>query len=243
MLELLLPGVYRIKLTGVNVYLWKREDGYALIDAGFPWQAAAILDSLKEAGISPSEVKRILITHGDIDHVGALAAIREATGGAVVAHAAEKPLIEGKTKRKLRRNLAGALYTPIDRLLTWLFLRPAPVDRTVMDREVLEEEGLRVVYTPGHTPGHVAYYHPERKVLFTGDAFMHVGDRVRGPYSLYTPDPVGAFESQQKLSALDVQAVFFGHGEPILENASAALRAVAPPPERRHVRKQARRRE
>ncbi len=240
MLERLLPGVHRVRLTWVNVYLWEREDGYTMIDTGFPWQAAAILNSMKATGISPSEVKRILITHGDIDHVGALAIVKRVTGGEVVAHAAEKPLIEGTTKRKLRRNLAGALYTPIDRLLTALLLRPVSVDRTVIDREILKEEGFRVVYTPGHTPGHVAYYHPGRKVLFTGDAFMNVNGRIRGPYALYTPDPTGALESQRKLAALDVQVVFFGHGAPVLENAGEALRAAAPPARRRRTGTQSR---
>jgi len=231
-----LPGIFRISLKWVNVYLWKWSDGVTLIDAGVPWQAGDILKAIKEAGFSPREVRRILVTHGDIDHIGALAALKAETGAEVIAHGAEKPIIERTTGRPLRKNLLGALYRPINGVIAALILKPAIVDKTVLDKEVLPEEGLKVVYTPGHTPGHVCYYHPERKVLFTGDLFMHVRGSVRGPYGIFTPDPAGVKESQRKVAALDFDAAFFGHGEPILKDAASAIRKVAPSPLKRRRR-------
>jgi glyoxylase-like metal-dependent hydrolase (beta-lactamase superfamily II) len=225
-----LPGVYWIKLRWVNVYLWKRDDGYTLIDAGLPWQAGDILKAIEELQASPSEVKRILITHGDIDHVGALATLKAETGAEVVAHGADKPIIELLHRRPLRKNVVGALYSPIYNAVTSLLLKPAVVDRIVLDKEILPEEGLKVIYTPGHTPGHVCYYHPERKILFSGDLFMHVRGKIRGPYSLFTPDPAGVQESQRKVASLKIDAVFFGHGEPVLESASSEIGKFAPSP-------------
>ncbi len=228
-----LPGIYWIKLKWVNVYLWKHENGYTLIDAGLPWQAGDIFEAFEKLHLSSGDLKRILVTHGDIDHIGALAALKAKTGAEIVSHGAEKPIIELSHGRPLRENLVGAVYSPFYRIVISVLLKPVIVDRIVLDKEVLPEEGLKVVYTPGHTPGHVCYYHPERKVLFSGDLFMHTGGRIRNPFALFTPDPVGVEESQRKVAALEIDSVFFGHGEPILEDASSEIRKVTPSPLKR----------
>ncbi|MDR1603574.1 MAG: MBL fold metallo-hydrolase [Gracilibacteraceae bacterium] len=113
----------------------------AVIDPGDG--AAAILARIRALGL---RVDFILLTHGHHDHTGAVAALREATGAAVCIHAADEPLL---------RNIS----VPADRLLSDGDLIP------------LGDTALRVLHTPGHTPGGLCYY--AEGILFSGDTLFH----------------------------------------------------------------------
>jgi glyoxylase-like metal-dependent hydrolase (beta-lactamase superfamily II) len=86
--------------------------------------------------------------------------------------------------------------------------------------------GLIVYHTPGHTPGHVAFYQPEHKWIFTGDLFFGDGKRLvltTPDYTLHTPT---AQISARRVSQLAIESVFSYHGGPVLKNGAAAVRAV-----------------
>jgi glyoxylase-like metal-dependent hydrolase (beta-lactamase superfamily II) len=86
--------------------------------------------------------------------------------------------------------------------------------------------GLRVVTTPGHTAGHIAVFDPASGLLIAGDALTNTG-ALTGSNPQFTADEAQAGASVQKLAELDVQRILFGHGDPLEQNASQALRDLA----------------
>ena len=214
----IIPGLYWLSgmKTG-RVYAIVDTDGITLIDTALAASAPAILKEIQALG---KPLKRILITHGHPDHIGGLPKVQAATGAEVIAYTGEQAVIEGKQ--------------PIVRPKDWL---PIPettmpgtsVNRLVNDGDVLGDVfgGLQVLFTPGHSPGHVAYWQPERHVLFTGDTMMHLLNRMTLPFANFTPDMSQNKRSIARLVKLDASVVCFGHGEPLTQGAAETVRAFA----------------
>jgi glyoxylase-like metal-dependent hydrolase (beta-lactamase superfamily II) len=106
--------------------------------------------------------------------------------------------------------------------------KPATVNRVLKDGEILPEilGGLQVVATPGHAPGHLAFWHPERKILFCGDVLFN-WPNLRLPFAPLTVDMTENKRSIAKIAALEPEIVCFGHGRPLVKNAAARLQAMA----------------
>jgi glyoxylase-like metal-dependent hydrolase (beta-lactamase superfamily II) len=224
----ILPHLYTF--TGLLVgraYLIDDPDGLTIIDAGLGSAAAKILHQLQAAGRKPSDVKRILITHAHPDHVGGLPALRAATRAQVIASAGERPVIEGRipVPRPAPAQLSG--LNRLVRMPVTTF-KPTPVDRIVEDGEVLAEVlgGLRVVATPGHAPGHLAFWQPQARLLFCGDVLMHFRG-LRLPIAVGTVDMAENRRSIRTLAALQPRMICFGHGVPLRRAAAETLHAFA----------------
>ena len=86
---------------------------------------------------------------------------------------------------------------------------------------------LQIIETPGHTPGHIAVLDPIGGILLTGDALNGDAGGVVGPNRRFTPDMETAKASVAKLATFDYEVALFGHGEPVLENASALVAGLA----------------
>jgi glyoxylase-like metal-dependent hydrolase (beta-lactamase superfamily II) len=106
------------------------------------------------------------------------------------------------------------------------------VDRPLDDGEVIEPLGeMHVIHTPGHTPGSICLYQPQRRILFCGDALFNANP-VTGRPKLQLPGPsvnvdsAQARQSVRKLSELPVDVLCPGHGEPILDGAGEQIRAL-----------------
>src|SRR5690606_8006202 len=102
LMKQIIPGLWQFDEIGSNVhcYLWAWEQGYTLIDAGFPRDAKTILAALAAQRIPFHQVRRILVTHADLDHTGGVAAIKRATGARVVCHTVEKEYLEYPMRRQ-----------------------------------------------------------------------------------------------------------------------------------------------
>ncbi len=87
--------------------------------------------------------------------------------------------------------------------------------------------GMQVVHTPGHTEGHISLFDPLTSTLVAGDAMNGAEGGVAGANPKYTPDMATAGESIKKIAQLQFDAVYFGHGEPVLTGASAAVQDLA----------------
>ncbi len=216
-----------------------RDDaaGVTLIDAGLPGALEPLGQALEAAGTPLAVLRRIIVTHQDIDHIGGLPEILAAVGQRVevLAHAADRPYIEGEL-RPIKfdpKRLKGMLeQLPADRraALERLLLDPpkAPVDRTLDDGDELPIlGGLRVVATPGHTPGHICLYHPASKTLIAGDAVVVEDGRVRGPNPRATPDMERAMASVRKLAALDITTLVAYHGGVVTRGVGDQLRELS----------------
>jgi glyoxylase-like metal-dependent hydrolase (beta-lactamase superfamily II) len=210
-----------------RVYCIVDDDGLTLIDAALPTATAAILTQIAQAGYSPSDIKRILITHAHPDHVGALPALKAATGAQIISSADEQPFVEGA------RPIVPAKPEDVPPMMRFMTSRPqtmkgTPVDRTVHDGDILADVlgGLHVVATPGHSPGHISFWQPERGILFTGDVLMHLAG-LRLPFAAFTTDMRQNKASLGRIAALKPSILCFGHGTPLTQDTAARLQAFA----------------
>ncbi len=220
----LLSGIHRVDGVMCNVYVIMEREGLTLIDTGLQGSAGKIGAYVRGLGRELSEVRRIVLTHQHVDHVGSAAALAEQTGAEVIASAGDAPAIEGQARRELPREPLGLVF----RLVVMRGLRPVTVTRTVRAGETIaalvEDGGLRVIEAPGHTLGEIALYVPGRKVLFPGDAYQHVGTKVAPSPGFVTTDVALARKSMLALSELDIEASLPGHGAPIVRGAGEKLR-------------------
>jgi glyoxylase-like metal-dependent hydrolase (beta-lactamase superfamily II) len=201
------------------------ENGNTLVDAGLPDQTEAIGAALGEAGIGVGDLRRIIFTHQDLDHVGSGAALVRESGARVMAHSADAPHIEGRqrplkiTPEMLERR--PQMREVLERL------EPVGVDEYLEDRERLDlAGGTRVIFTPGHTPGHLSLYLERPKVLVAGDALTAEGGHLNGPNPPLTLDVGEAVRSVRRLAELDVDAIVCYHGGVVREDANGQLQRV-----------------
>ena len=228
-MKAILPGFYTFTgLIAGRVYMIDDPDGVTLVDTGLSLAANRILSQLSTAGRKPTDIKRILITHAHSDHVGGLPKLKAASGAEVICSAGERPVVEGEiavtpAPREQVRGIWRLMSMPPQKF------KGTPVDREVGNGDVLPEVmgGLHVISTPGHSPAHISFWQPERKVLIVGDVIMRLFGNLRLPFEAYSVDMEEDKRSIQKLAAYDAQVVCFGHGEPILQNGAEAIRTFA----------------
>lgn len=170
-------------------------------------------------GITPDEIRAIIITHCHWDHIGCAKELKEITGAKIVVHKNEKDLLtKGELAAPPGVTRWGRLFGAI--LFRWsnkIPLKPCGVDVVIEEEEVsLEEYGIKgkIVFTPGHSPGSISV------VLDSGEAF--VGDMAMnglpltvGPSLPIFADDVPALKnSWQKLVHIGVKKIYPAHGGP-----------------------------
>jgi glyoxylase-like metal-dependent hydrolase (beta-lactamase superfamily II) len=223
-------NVYRISEGRSNCYLLSGDD-LVLVDTGMPGDEKHILAGIAEIGRSPEELRHILITHAHMDHMGSVAAIIKASGARVVASVREVDYIEGlkKTWTMGREGAGGKLFKAVLFLMENFFVRyePAGVDIRCAGGEFLDcFGGIRVIDAPGHSPGSLVYYVPSARILLTGDALSGVPE-LKLPPRPGCADYAAALQTVHRLAELDFDLCLFGHGEPLLREASQAVRRLA----------------
>lgn len=208
----LAEGIWRIPTTARdrdNAFLIEGDDGFTLVDVGWAKAPKAIITALDELHRKPEDIRRIVLTHAHPDHVQGAAEMRERTNAELLIHAEDAPWLRaGRVPPAGRQGALGRLIDKIPKL-HW---RPLEPDRTVADGETVD--GLTVIHTPGHSPGHIVLRHEATGTLFVGDAVFHRGTRpVQGPDPL-AADAVARDASLHRLPT-DVAAVGFAHGSPL----------------------------
>ncbi|MBS7638138.1 MBL fold metallo-hydrolase [Candidatus Bathyarchaeota archaeon] len=215
----IVDGVHLVEGGYANVYLIIDEEGLTLVDTGMPWNAKRILRYLQRIGRKPSDISWILLTHHHIDHVGCAGELREKTGGKIAIHKDDAGFVEGRETPPAPKGAASLIF----RILSPV-LRARPFRPDLMLEEGGEVGGLRVIHTPGHTPGSISLYEPARKVILVGDALRFIGGRVMGPPESFTQDVEGALRSIEKISNLEFDVMLSGHGDPLRPKASEKIR-------------------
>ena len=201
------------------------ENGNTLIDAGLPGQEEAISSALADDGIGVQDLGRIIFTHQDLDHVGSGAALVRQSGARVLALAVEAPYIDGEL-RPLKPTPEMLEQRPQMREMLQS-LEPVGVDELLEDGELLDlAGGTRVIFTPGHTPGHASLYLEGPRVLVAGDALTAEEGHLNGPNPPVTLDMEEAARSVGRLAELDVETIVCYHGGVVNKDANGQLRRV-----------------
>lgn len=244
MLRPTFQGIFQIDLPWTNAWLLAGNDEAVLIDTGTRWDRKAILAALDAAFPGGFRLTAILLTHAHCDHAGNAAYLAERFGAKVHCHAAERPFLATRrtyVPRGFRAfSASGVLFAGGEAVF--------PVRRREPDSLVKEADSvqtpigpLTVIETPGHTPGHVSYYHESEDRLFSGDALINIIPWVRRaglslPVRVFTSNPQSAAESAWKIANLGPTALLPGHGPPITEHTSRQIRSfmekAAPRPPR-----------
>lgn len=202
--------------------------GWSLVDAGLPGHAEEILDALGGLGAAPGDLRDIVLTHAHVDHTGSAAGLAAATGARVLAGAADAPVIRGDAPgpEPVLQDWEIPVFAAVHANLPLPHeAPPCRVDVELADGDTLDwGEEVRVVHVPGHTPGSIALHLPSSGVLFTGDTIANVQQLMPGVFNLDHELMLTSFRRQAEL---DVETVCFGHGDPIVGGAGAALREVA----------------
>lgn len=151
----------------VNVYLIYDKE-ICLIDSGVASSESVIFDYIKNTGRSPVEISQVILTHSHPDHIGAVQAIKKATGCTVAAHLGEKSWIEDIEKQRRDR--------PIPNFHSFVG-GSVNIDRILEDGDVLKLGNIRleVFHTPGHSKGSISLMLHEDKALLAGDVIPLAG--------------------------------------------------------------------
>lgn len=208
-----------------------------LVDTGIPGQLEEIRGAIEKAGVPFNKLTKVILTHQDIDHIGSLPEILKTADHKieVLAHEEDKPYIEGdkppfKMNPERIAKMIESLPEEQRQKIKALFGAPltAKVDKTISDEEVLPYcGGITVIFTPGHTPGHISLYHHQSKTLITGDAIVAANGILSGPNPQATPDMETALQSIKKFTKYDIETVICYHGGVIKDDANKQLLALA----------------
>jgi glyoxylase-like metal-dependent hydrolase (beta-lactamase superfamily II) len=207
------------RLHFVNAYLVREPDGFTLVDTTIGKAAGELVAAARDAG---GEIRRIALTHGHGDHAGALDALRAQLGEGV-------EVLMGEADARI---LAGERVVDGKLRGSWPKVATRP-DTLLHGGERIGS--LEVVPSPGHTPGHVAFFDTRDHTLIAGDTFTTYG-RTEIPSrfgqrfplaTMGTQDRLLLVESARALRALDPAVLVCGHGPAKSSPAHAMDAAIA----------------
>jgi glyoxylase-like metal-dependent hydrolase (beta-lactamase superfamily II) len=196
-------------LIPLHVWIVKEETGVTLVDAGIPMMAKGILKAINQLQAGP--LQQISLTHGHSDHVGAIHRIRQVSPVPVYVHRHEIPCLEGDQPYRPGQKAAATMQKGL--------AQPLPEDS---QGRLLPARSLTPYWTPGHSPGHVVYYHEVDKVLLSGDLFSSKNGKLRKP--LFTPNMEETLRSSAIVGRLKPVRLEICHGGSIM-NAANQLEA------------------
>ena len=232
-----LDGVHQIKSPGpgdsslpTNVYAIEGGDGHILVDCGWDTQESlwVIREGVKGANLKLRDIKQVVITHIHPDHYGLASKVKQICGARVAIHRADADFISPrykdfaelveKTEDLLRQNGVpqGELSELRDASL-WMnkYVTPDPPDALLEDGDRVSNDSFKfqVLWTPGHSPGHICLYEQDKKFILTGDHVLFETTPHVGFNPISGDNPLGDYiSSLKKVQDLKVRFVLPGHG-------------------------------
>ena len=218
----LAPDLHRIGNDIVAAYFVVTPEGITVIDAGLPGHWDDLVDELSSIGRSLDDVRGLILTHGDSDHIGFAERLRREHGVPVYVHSADADRARGgdKPKTPMGRWRLGATLGFFTYALRKRGYRTEYLTEVVeiADGDVLDLPGSpRVIGLPGHSPGSIAVFAPGVQAVFVGDALTtrHVlTGRAGMQPAPFTDEPDLALASLDRLAGIDAVWVLPGHGTP-----------------------------
>jgi len=198
-------NVYALDSTKGNYAYIIRNKEIILIDTGLPWEGKSLLKELKSLKIKPEDIKNILITHHDVDHVGNLSLIEKESNANIWASKEDIPYICGNKKRHGLKK-----YIPYIIKIK----KPGKIQKYSENHRVGD---IEVIPTPGHTPGHVCLLYKD--VLFVGDLLRTSKGNLEPMKSFMNWNTSILNESIKKLNDLNFKWICPAHGEPVQKDS------------------------
>lgn len=200
------------KLGPVNCHLVKTDAGYILIDTGCSNRRTNLERGLEKAGCKPGNLKLVILTHGDFDHVGNAAYLREKFGAKIVMHHGDSGMVEhgdmfwNRKKGNILFKMIGSIFLGLKKADRF------DPDLYVEDDYDLYEHGFdaRIIHIPGHSSGSIG--------ILTASGDMFCGDLIlngkKPKHNSIIDDSKAANASIEKLKSLNINTVYPGHGRP-----------------------------
>lgn len=233
--EQLADGVWRIEVGPfLNAFLVAANgrdggDGLTMVDCGTTRSGPRLVRSVRLLGMAPTAIRNVVLTHWHADHMGSAARLA-ASSAAPAVHVGrdDAPPVRGEVPRP--HDLAGpGDITRLGRLVSRFATPGPPVDDVaILDdgQQLPFAHGARVVFSPGHTAGHVSVLVEQAGVLIAGDAVMNLGRLTQGfgPFrSARSHEPA----TLRRLADLQFDVLGMGHGPPIVSQARQRLQRLS----------------
>ena len=230
----LAPHLHRLGNDIVATYLIDTPDGITLIDAGFPGHYGDLQKEIAALGKQVSDIKGLILTHGDCDHIGFAERLRSRHGVPVYVHAADAD--QARTGERPKPSTGPVRPGPATGFLAYALRKDGLRARHVQqieeigDGDVLPLPGEpEIIGVPGHSPGSVAIRVPVADAVLIGDALVtrHFLTGRSGPQlAPFSQDPAAAASSLSRLAELDASWVLPAHGPPWQGSPAEAVAAA-----------------
>jgi len=221
----LATGVWRIPTLGssaINSFAVLDDDGtLALIDTGLKGAPKRLLAALSLIGKRPADVSTILLTHAHGDHVGGAATMREHTSAPVHIGEHDAEFLRGGKRPPLDTS------RPLAKVFTYFGTKipSCEVDGTLAEGDLVAVGGgIRVLHTPGHSPGHCSFLLERPGILVTGDALFNWRDKIAYSFAAFCSNFALSKHTADRLGEVDYELAAFTHGPEIRRDARNAVR-------------------
>lgn len=233
-----LPISFHLGDTEIIVYptLLKDENELIMVDCGYPDSVPMLEEEMNRIGLSLSQLTKIIITHHDHDHMGALQEIKERYPYIeILCSEEEAPYITGKQK-SLRLQQAEDIQSSLpedEKEGGKMFQNFLASIRNVNDVTVINTGdilpvcgGITIIDTKGHMPGHISLYVQNEKTLITGDALVVENGALCMAMPQYVLNMKDAQDSIRSLQYYDIEKSICYHGGVFNTNVNGSIKKV-----------------
>jgi hydroxyacylglutathione hydrolase len=210
------PAITNINLGGVNCYLIKTGKGYVLIDTGFSNKRGTLEKKLAKAGCQPGVLKLIILTHGDMDHAGNAAYLRDKFGSKIAMHANDSGVVAAGDMTVNRKKVPDRVSLIFKIMSALMPLLGKQFKFDVFKPDLIIDEGFdlskfgleaRIIHLPGHSKGSIGVLTAGGEI-FCGDLLYNM------PGFSFIDNLVDHRASLKKLRKMDIKTIYPGHGKP-----------------------------
>lgn len=206
-----------------NVFVLLSNNGYYLIDTGIFMKTRYLIQILETNKFPLSDLKMIILTHCHCDHIGGAAELVRCSDAKLAAHKNDVPYI-------LQQSVIEGNYHKMmleeQKYMRQLNCVVQQIDYVLESDDLIDViGGLQVINVPGHTPGSIALYQADKKIMFFSDVIRNNKDKglVIGVPEKFNVNTDQVHVDSKKLLNYPIEYALFSHGAPITKNANQIL--------------------
>lgn len=228
----------RKNIEGQDIILYptliQHKEKYYLVDCGYEETFPEFVQKLDKLGLEIADLHAILVSHDDIDHIGALHLFKERNPHLMVySSEIEELSIAGKVKSERLEQAERSLPFLPEEQKSWAekfinqleSIKRVEVDVTLKDKDIIGED-IEVIATPGHTKGHLSFYISAQKTLVANDALVIEEGKFNIANPMFTLDLAEAVKSVEKIESLNADKIICYHGGVVVGNIAEKLKRL-----------------